>query len=199
MKQKISNEIAQDGLKVYGVKINPSSRAHAIETFPDIREVFLRTAAMPQDLGFDVIYSTSVLEHADCPLCELRELFAKLNSNGVLVIGLKNDGADHLAQSFDKYEKDKNRHIYTWNALLLANMLDSAGFKPCNVISQFDAWHALEVESYERDRHGYCLKGLEEGKRGNVNNFWAVAVKSPTVCSPYKAHLDAILNCQYLK
>lgn len=187
---------------LYGVEINPAARAFAKDTFAStIRQVYVRPEQMPADLRFDFIFTTSVLEHADCPLCELRKLRTKMLPDGVLVVGLKNDGADP-SQGFDKFEKEPNHHIYTWNALLLANMLKSSGFRPCNVIGQFDAWHAIDVDAYQRDKFGYCQKGLQVGQTNSVQNLWAVAVKddAPTdACSVYKPRLENIRQCQYLK
>ena len=182
----------------YGVEINPAARAYAKETFPDIKEVFVRPDDMPPDLMFDVIYTTSVLEHVDCPLCELRKLKVRLKPHGILIVGLKNDGAA-LDQTFSRYKNEPNHHIYTWNPLLLANMLDSAGYTPCSSIGQFDAWHApIEVSNYQKDKHAYCTKGLVVGKKQNVYNMWSVSVHDGQ-CHNYKDRVNQLLNCQYLK
>mmetsp|Transcript_5928 Transcript_5928/g.13713 ORF Transcript_5928/g.13713 Transcript_5928/m.13713 type:complete len:1279 (-) Transcript_5928:130-3966(-) len=188
------------GIQLYGVEINLASRAHSLDKFStSIQDVFLRTELIPPSVMFDVIYSTDVLEHTDCPLCELRTLHPKLKSNGVLIVHLRNDGADK-SQGFGKYKKEQNHHIYTWNALLLANMLDSAGFIPCNVISEFSAWvHPIRVEHYERDKYAYCLLGLEQGRRDEVNNLWAVAVKDDQSCEAYRRKLEDLLDCKYLR
>ena len=116
-------------------------------------------------------------------------------------MGLKNDGAD-LTQTFSKFGNEPNHHIYTWNPLLLANLIKSAGFWPCNVIGQFDAWHAINVAAYQNDKFAYCNKGLEVGKTTSVYNMWAVAVKDDSqkdLCAVYGARLDNILKCHYLK
>ena len=181
----------------YGVELNPSSRAFAKDTFPTIKEVFPRIESIPDTLKFDVIFTTSVLEHVDCPLCELAKFKAKLQPGGVVIVGLKNDGAD-LKQTFGSYKKEPNHHIYTWNPLLLANILDSAGFTPCNVIGQFDAWHAVDVAQYTKDKHAYCVKGLAHGKSNQVHNLWSIAV-ADSECLEYSSRLNEILNCQYLQ
>lgn len=181
----------------YGVEINPSSRAFAKKNFPKIQEVFPRPEDIPQSLQFDVIYTTSVLEHVDCPLCELRKLKEKLKPTGMLVVGLKNDGAD-MKQTFANYGNEPNHHIYTWNPLLLANLLDSAGYKVCNSVGEFSAWHAIDVSKYQADKHAYCIKGLQVGQNTNVHNMWAVAVPETQDCQEHKQRLDGILNCKHL-
>lgn len=181
----------------YGVEINPSSRAFALANFPDIKDVFLRLEDIPEGLGFDVIYTTSVLEHVDCPLCELRKLRSKLNPGGILIVGLKNDGANP-GQTFDKITNDRNHHIYTWNPLLLGNLLTSAGYTPCNVVSQFDAWHVIEVERYQQDKLAYCIEGLKVGKQDNVQNLWSISVAESEKCHNYKKQVNQILNCDFL-
>jgi len=182
----------------YCVEINPSARAFARDTFPDIQDIFSRLEDIPEGLRFDIIYTTSVLEHVDCPLCELRKLKYKLTPGGMLIVGLRNDGADHLSQTFDKIKNDPNHHIYTWNPLLLGNLLTSAGYTPCNVIGQFDAWHSIKVEKYKQDKHAYCLEGLKVGKQNNVHNLWSLSVAEPGACQDYKKQVNQILNCDYL-
>ncbi|EJK74333.1 hypothetical protein THAOC_03994 [Thalassiosira oceanica] len=186
-------------IRAFGEKAPRNWRIHTSgPTGKGIQDVFLLTELIPPSVMFDVIYSTDVLEHTDCPLCELRTLHPKLKSNGVLIVHLRNDGADK-SQGFGKYKKEQNHHIYTWNALLLANMLDSAGFIPCNVISEFSAWvHPIRVEHYERDKYAYCLLGLEhQGRRDEVNNLWAVAVKDAQSCEAYRRKLEDLLDCKY--
>eukprot|EP00957_Ditylum_brightwellii_P092467 7041419-Ditylum_brightwellii.AAC.1 len=155
---------------------------------------------MPATLKFDIIYTTSVLEHVDCPLCELRKLQDRLHpQTGVLIVGLKNDGFD-LNQNFERKQNDRNHHIYTWNALLLANMLESAGYKPCNSVGQVEAWHEpIDVAVYHRNKHADCKKGLEVGKAQNVQNLWAIAVPKEASCHNYHSLLNEFLNCKYLE
>jgi 2-polyprenyl-3-methyl-5-hydroxy-6-metoxy-1,4-benzoquinol methylase len=191
--------------QLYGVEINPASRDHATNTFSkSIQDVFLRPEDIADDMLFDVIYTSSVLEHVDSPLAELRKLKSKLQPDtGILIVGLKNDGADFVAQTFDATKNDPNHHIYTWNALLLTNMLSSAGYTPCNTIGQLDAWHDINVDTYHKDKHDYCTKGLQVGKENNVHNLWAIAVPDNAIanasCQMYHKQLQEILNCQYLK
>jgi len=185
----------------YGVEINPAARAHAQTTFPSIQQVFLRPEDIPETLRFDVIYSTSVFEHVDCPLCELRKLKHKLKDDGIFIVGLKNDGADP-GQEFASRAHDPNHHIYTWNALLLANMMDSAGYTPCQSTGQYDAWHNIDVDQYKADKYKYCKTGLAHGKQNHVQNLWSVSVNpqaAKALCGQYAARVQEILDCKYLK
>lgn len=198
----------------YGVEVNPAARAHAIEKFAaNITQVVERIDDIdPPSLELDVIYTTSVLEHVDCPLCELRKLKAKLKQGGILIVGLRNDGADPL-QQLSRQKKDKNHHIYTWNPLLLGNMLLAAGLTPCHVIESVEAWHAINVTTYNNDKLAYCRKGLEVGQKKNVHNLWSVSVlddndneddedakaQSQRQCKELKVRLGQLLNCKYLQ
>ena len=193
----------EDRQHYYGVEINPSAKAFAEDKFVKhgvIDQIFTRTQDIPSSLLFDVIYTTSVLEHVDAPLIELQTWRSKLAPDGMLIVGLRNDGVDFAKQTFGYKDKDPNHHIYTWNSLLLANMIDAAGYKTCNVIGQFDAWHSIEVGAYNADKYAYCLKSLDAGKANKVYNMWAMAVHGDTGdCHSYKARADSILECKYLQ
>jgi len=196
----ILNSVGTNPVERYGIEINPESRAYALSNFPGIREVYSRLDdAVAAKLSFDVIFTTSVLEHVDCPLCVLRQMKSLLKPGGILIVGLKNDGADSR-QLFPRYGHEPNHHIYTWNALLLANMLDSAGYTPCNVVSQFDAWHEINVTKYKEDRVKYCQIGLKQGEKNEVNNLWSVSVltQDSALCTKYKAKVEQLRNCEYL-
>jgi SAM-dependent methyltransferase len=187
-----------DELAKHCIEINPEAAAHA-ETLDSLKGHV--HARLPKNLKVDVIYSTSVLEHVDCPLCELVKLKFALKSAGVLLIGVKNDGFDP-SQTFSKFQNEPNHHIYTWNELLLSNLLNSAGFIPCDTIGQLDAWHLpLTIEHYESDKHAYCEKGLQVGKEQNVYNIWSAAVLpgDEQLCPRLKAKLSSLKQCKYLE
>uniref|UniRef100_A0A7R9VLF3 Uncharacterized protein n=1 Tax=Pseudictyota dubia TaxID=2749911 RepID=A0A7R9VLF3_9STRA len=131
----------------------------------------------------------------------MRKIKEKLAPKGILIVGLKNDGVD-LKQRFDMYKKEPNHHIYTWNPLLIANILDSAGYVPCHVMGQFDAWHKIDVVQYKNAKYDYCEKGLQKGKSSNTYNMWSIAVhpeQSTSSCPSYKKSVESIYNCEYLK
>ena len=106
-----------------GIEINPAMTAVSRDLFKDIRLHDRTTEANRSK--FDYVYSTSVIEHVDCPICEVRHMRDVLAPTGSLLILVKNDGAQ---REQDKWKAgDGNMHIYTWNALLLGNLLVQAG------------------------------------------------------------------------
>ena len=67
-------------LTPYCVEVNPEAARHA-ETLGSLKGHV--HARLPKNLNVDVIYSTSILQHVDCPLCELGKLRQALNPAGV--------------------------------------------------------------------------------------------------------------------
>ena len=180
------------------VEINPQARKHAETLHALKRHVFAR---VPRSLRADFIYSTSVLEHCDCPLCELQKLKHSLRPGGTLLIGVKNDGRDPT-QTFGRFRGDVNRHIYTWNELLLVNLLSSAGLIPCGAVGQYEAWHEpMTIDHYEADKMAYCMKGLEVGRNQNVYYIWSAAVlpEDEHRCDSVRNRLADLQGCKYLR
>jgi SAM-dependent methyltransferase len=89
-----------------------------------------------EDESADVVISNHALEHTLAPLDELRGLRRVLRSGGRLVLWLPVD--DWRAQR--RPRPDPNHHLYTWTPLLLANLLEEAGFtvEQCRVVTH--AW-----------------------------------------------------------
>lgn len=77
---------------------------------------------LPNDCA-DIIISTSVLEHCENPLSELKELRKKLREKGVCVFHVPNESC---AAEYTK--SDVNNHLYTWNCLNIGNLFKAAGF-----------------------------------------------------------------------
>jgi SAM-dependent methyltransferase len=88
------------------------------------------------DESADVVISNHALEHTLAPLDELRDLRRVLRPGGKLVLWLPID--DWRAQR--RPRPDPNHHLYTWTPLLLANLLEEAGFtvEECRVVTH--AW-----------------------------------------------------------
>lgn len=57
----------------YAVELNPHARSKMLEIYPEIRAVRF-VEDLPNE-SIDVFYTTSVLEHVECPIVELREAF----------------------------------------------------------------------------------------------------------------------------
>ncbi|OPZ95359.1 MAG: hypothetical protein BWY70_02019 [Bacteroidetes bacterium ADurb.Bin408] len=117
---------------------------------------------MPDNVLADVIISNHCLEHVPNPLEELSKLRQLLKPNGILCLVVPVDAA--LGAAYDR--NDINHHIYTWNALLLGNLVSDAGFEivrseeiqyqwPPN----FDSlWNALGEKAFLEHAHDYAVK-----------------------------------------
>ena len=103
----------------------------------------------------NLIFSTSVLEHVECPIQELRELRRKLKVGGRIAIGIKNEGPE-LWTGWKWYNRDN--HLWPWNSMLLGNLLRSAGFYvdamnvgPFPAMADMEA--AIVDSRFGRDKH----------------------------------------------
>jgi SAM-dependent methyltransferase len=130
------------GTKI-GVEPNPHSRAAA-------RARNIDTVASLTDLetgSVDVAISNHALEHCKRPLDELTEINRALRSGGTFVLVVPID--DWRAQR--RYDPaDVNHHLYTWNPLLLGNLLAEAGFAVEDVTVRTRAWPARGVTFLDR-------------------------------------------------
>jgi SAM-dependent methyltransferase len=116
-----------------GVEPNPHSREAArgrnIDTVPALSQVELES--------IDVAISNHALEHCKRPLDELVEIKLALRPGGKLVLVVPID--DWRTQR--RYDPmDENHHLYTWNPLLLGNLLSEAGFRVESVAILRRAW-----------------------------------------------------------
>ena len=105
------------------VEYSDVARSFMKRTFPAIE--LHKYPESVRDGSVDLVYSTSVIEHVECPIQELRELRRKLRVGGRIAIGIKNEGVE-LWKGWKFYDKDN--HLYTWNSQLLGNVLRAAGF-----------------------------------------------------------------------
>lgn len=110
------------------VEVNPSARAGIARLYPDV-EMFVYPEEVPNN-SIDVLYSTSAIEHFECPLTELREMARKVKVGGRVAIGVKNEGVPFAARI---NRRDINQHLWTWNHQQLFNLLEHAGFKVIKV------------------------------------------------------------------
>jgi len=109
--------------RLIAVELSQHARSTMNQMYPQIE-----TYAYPEELedeSVDVFYSTSAIEHFECPIIELREMGKKLKKGGRVVVGIKNEGI-HYAVDIKK--NDIDQHIYTWNRQLLYNLMQHAGF-----------------------------------------------------------------------
>jgi Methylase involved in ubiquinone/menaquinone biosynthesis len=117
-----------------------------------------RTSELRSD-SFDFVYTTSVLEHVECPLCEIREIYRVLHKGGIFVAQVPG-----MAPPSMKFKSnDINKHLQVFGALELGNTLVGAGFTvtPANCSSEVTQWPV----DYERKFEELGEKGFQEASR----------------------------------
>ena len=105
------------------VEFSDVARAYESKYHPEIKSY--KYPELVPEASVDLVFSTSVIEHVECPINELRELRRKLKPGGRVVIGIKNEGVE-LWKAWSSSNRDN--HLYTWNSVLLGNTLRAAGF-----------------------------------------------------------------------
>ena len=143
------------------VEYNDHAREYMRRNHPEIS-----LHKYPEDVpdgSISLIFSTSVIEHVECPIQELRELRRKLIPGGRAAIGIKNEGVE-LWRPWTSGNRDN--HLYTWNSMLLGNTMRAAGFVVDEIISS-----GTSVVELERS---IIHKGF--GTRGHTFQYlWAHA------------------------
>lgn len=142
------------------IEPNPHARKVAREKFS--LETYAMVEDTPQTLRADIIITNHCLEHVPNPLEELTKLRQMLKPGGKLCIVVPVDAA--LGAPYNK--NDINHHIYTWNALLLGNLVTDAGFEiiQSEEISyqwppDFEGiWNRLGEDGFLKVAHEYALK-----------------------------------------
>merc|ERR1711964_674842 len=88
---------------------------------------------------------------------------------------------------------DVNFHIYTWNALLLGNLLTASNFQVCDCFQEYTAWVHIKIEKYKENPHQFCVDSLHKGK--NVENrmsVYCIAAKSAKTCTSMKEKMKIL-------
>lgn len=199
----IINAIQAD--RKIGVEINDIARQYHVTHFHKTESYkLIEHVPTPK---IDLIYSSSVIEHVDSPLLTLRQLLSIVNTNGILIVTIRNDGINKNEWRWPGTSSSRqNNHIYTWNAALLGNLITNAGWVVCDVISEFSSWHGDHYKDYTRDKWKYCKDGLVIGKKRNVQTVYALAV-APTHdtntaknrCKQIQPLFVNSLNCEWAK
>eukprot|EP00286_Rhodomonas_abbreviata_P016755 CAMPEP_0181316008 /NCGR_PEP_ID=MMETSP1101-20121128/15669_1 /TAXON_ID=46948 /ORGANISM="Rhodomonas abbreviata, Strain Caron Lab Isolate" /LENGTH=405 /DNA_ID=CAMNT_0023423233 /DNA_START=23 /DNA_END=1240 /DNA_ORIENTATION=+ len=159
-----------------GVEINDVARNHHKSKFPSV-ESYQYVSEVPGKIDF--IFSSSVIEHVNCPLTEIEKLRNIVSDNGVFILHVRNDGLNSGESSWPGTAKTiENNHIYTWNAALLGNMMKGAGWEVCAVTSEFSAWHGGPnyKQNYLKDKKAYCKTALTTGQKNKVQAVYGMAV-----------------------
>ena len=124
-----------------GIEVNDVARAAANEH--GVRAV-ASASELPDGVA-DVVISNHALEHTLAPLAELRELHRLLKPGGRLVIWVP---LDDWRRQRRPQPGDINHHLYTWTPLLLANLLDEAGFEVREAEVVTHAWPQFHAQLY---------------------------------------------------
>jgi SAM-dependent methyltransferase len=140
------------------VEVNPVAR-RAAQAHGNL-EVYARVDDVPKDANVDVVISNHCLEHVARPLDQLKKLRSRLRPGGKIVLVVP---VDAVGQAYTP--SDENHHLYTWNSLLLGNLLSEAGFSvtSCQDIqykwpSNFeDLWNRHGEEEFQRIAHDYAV------------------------------------------
>ena len=122
-------------LKGNGRRVAVEYNVHA-RRYMNTKHPSIATYQYPEQVplkSIDVIMSTSVIEHVECPIQELRALRMALRDGGRVAIGIKNEGME-LWRAWRSDNRDN--HLYTWNSMLLGNLLRAAGFVVDRIQSQ---------------------------------------------------------------
>lgn len=137
---------------------------------PPSRHPGVPSAHAHPTLRQDLIISSSVLEHVECPVQELRELRRKLRPAGRLVLGIKNEGVEVWRRKGRPWFPDnKDKHLYTWNMQLICNLLDSAGYIIQHVQSDDDSIKGLQGR----------VVAAGFGRKGGVFQYLWVHARAP--------------------
>ena len=122
------------GTKV-GIEVNACARAWGEEHLG--LTYVSKTQLLPSN-QIDFIYTTSVLEHVECPTCEVREIYRVLRVGGVFVAqvpGMAPGSMTFVPNGIDN-------ELQMFGALELGNILISAGFRvdPTECSSDITQW-----------------------------------------------------------
>lgn len=123
--------------KKYGIEINATAIKEAqkrgILVYKNINKI-------PSGTKFDVIISHHALEHVENPYLVLKKLKDYLKIEGLIIFVVPVD--DWRTQK-RYFKEDINKHLFTWNPLLLGNLFVKAGFKVKKVEMLTYAWFPL--------------------------------------------------------
>lgn len=142
------------------IEPNPHARKNAIAKFG--LEVYASPEDVPTSVVADIIITNHCLEHVPNPLEELTKLHYLLRAGGLLCIVVPVDAA--LGVKY--FVGDINHHIYTWNALLLGNLVADAGFDV--IVSEeiqyqwppdfSSMWNRVGEAAFIKASHEYAVK-----------------------------------------
>lgn len=125
-----------------GVEANPWARRYAKDV---LKLAIVERLSKLKTNDFDIVFTSSVLEHVECPICELREMHRILKPGGTVIITVPGMSPRSLT-----YHHNIDHHFYAFGALEAGNMLASTGFKIVECSSEYTQWPANFAELYDQ-------------------------------------------------
>ena len=105
-----------------GIEINPCARKWGEE---NLNLTYVERASQLKSNSLDLVYTAAVLEHVECPICEVREIFRLLKPGRVFIAQVPG-----MAPSSMKFTPDSiDNELQMFGALEMGNILVGAGFK----------------------------------------------------------------------
>ena len=125
------------------IEINPAGREHSekvlgLRTYKTLREAPVNY--------FDMVLSTSVLEHVNCPICQIKNIHNILVVGGVFVLTVP----CMSESSMEFIHGDVNQEYQMFGALEAGNMLIAAGFELKFCKSERTQWPVNYVELFDK-------------------------------------------------
>lgn len=74
--------------------------------------------------GFDIVFSSHVLEHHPHPKTMLEQMFSKLRKGGTCILVIP-----HERHGKAQFTYDLNQHLFTWNFQAINNLMLMTGFE----------------------------------------------------------------------
>ncbi len=120
-----------------GLEVNPHTSATARSLG---FTVYNSLDELPDELSYDVVVASHVLEHVRDVASTLERLRAVLRPGGRLLVMLPME--DWRTATQREWERgDIDHHLYTWTPRLIANLLHETGYEVSDVTIRTTAWH----------------------------------------------------------
>lgn len=158
-----------------GIELNDAARDYAHQKFA---LNVVQTTSEVLSSSQDFILSTSVLEHAECPICELRQLHRILKPHGIISVTVPGMAPRSMVWKRD----DVNLEFQMFGALELGNLLIAAGFTipdPNACFSEVTQWPPDAEEIFKKNGLDTLIERAKEYGRthDNLVTTWCIAYK----------------------